>query len=74
MFFQVCVDSKVVGHVKQHVITVASASKVIIHTMQDLMTKQEFNFFGFEQVDETTVIVKITPVCGRSATPFVSVH
>jgi hypothetical protein len=37
------------------------------------MTKQEFDFFGFEHVDETTVVIKISTVCGGSATPFVGI-
>jgi hypothetical protein len=42
--------------------------------MQDLMTKQELDLFGFEHVNESAVVIEMTSVCGCGTAPFVSVH
>jgi hypothetical protein len=42
--------------------------------MQDLMSKQEFNFSGTQHLDEAAIVIKVTSVCGSSWAPFVSIY
>ena len=74
MFFQVCVDTIVIGDVEQLRVSIASTSKVIVNTMQNFMSKQELNFFGFEHFNKTGIVVEIATVCCGSRTPFVGVY
>ena len=55
-------------------VTITAPAKVVIHTMQHLVPKQEFNLFGFEQLDKTSIVVKMSAVGGSGTTPFIGIN
>ena len=73
VLFQVLVYTVVIGNVPQLRITFATTAKVVIHTMQHFVSKQELNFFWAQHFDEASVVIEIAAICGCSGAPFVSI-
>ena len=60
--------------IEQPGIAIPTPAKVVIHAVQDFMTKQKFNLAWTQHLDETAVVVEVSAVGGRCGEPLVGVN